>query len=93
MNNQTEETNLLTELHEMIADIIDIDKEMIDHDTHFINELGVDSLLALEVLVALERKYKIKLSEEELRQMYSLRKVYELVNSYVNPNNSIGKGT
>lgn len=92
MNNLSQESDLLAELREIIADIIDIDAEMIGDDTHFINDLGVDSLLSLEVMVALERKYKIKLSEQDLKQMYSLRRVYELVSSYVNAGSSVVRG-
>lgn len=93
MNNLSRENDLLAELREILAETIDIDAEVMGYDTHFINDLGVDSLLSLEVMVALEKKYKIKLSEQELQQMYSLRKVYELVSSRVDPDRAIAGET
>jgi acyl carrier protein len=93
VNNLSRENDLLAELREILAETIDIDAEVMGYDTHFINDLGVDSLLSLEVMVALEKKYKIKLSEQELQQMYSLRKVYELVSSRVDPDSAIARDT
>lgn len=83
MSEHAESGVVLAELHEVIADVIDVDQDAIEYDTHFINDLGVDSLLSLEVLVTLERKYGVKLSEQDLQQMYSLRQIHELLNSRI----------
>jgi acyl carrier protein len=50
------------DLRQFVADVLDVDPENVTDDAHFVAELGVDSLKALEVLVALERKYQIKIS-------------------------------
>ena len=44
-------------------------------------DLGVDSLMALEIMVGLEKRYRIKLAEKELAQITCLRNVWELVNT------------
>lgn len=67
------------ELRALIADVLDLEQTMIADDTHFINDLGVDSLLSLEVLVALERRYKVTLSENDLREMSSLSQAAALL--------------
>ncbi len=66
-------------LRTTVADVLDVDEHLLGADTHFIDELGVDSLMALEVMVTLERCYHIKLSATDLKEMTSLRKVYELL--------------
>lgn len=67
------------ELRGFVADVLDLDTESVTDDAHFVAELGVDSLKALEVLVALERKYQIKISEDEVRDMTTFAEVREMV--------------
>ncbi|MEU8181949.1 acyl carrier protein [Micromonospora sp. NPDC049044] len=67
------------ELRRFVADVLDLDPESVTDDANFVAELGVDSLKALEVLVALERKYEIKISEDEVRDMTSFGEVREMV--------------
>lgn len=66
-------------LREIIADAIDIDEEELTPDAHFIDDIGVDSLVALEVLVRLEKEYGIKIPENELAKITSLNAVHQLV--------------
>jgi len=42
-------------------------------------ELGIDSLMALELAVYLEREFGHRLSEEELSQIKTLRDIFLLV--------------
>ncbi len=79
MNAQPEESTLVAELRTLLADVVDVDEELMGYETHFINDLGVDSLMALEVMVTLERKYQVKLSEGDLQKMTCLREVHELL--------------
>lgn len=44
-------------------------------------ELRIDSLMALELAVYLEREYSVYLSEEELEGLRNLRDVVEIVQS------------
>lgn len=67
------------DLRRFVADVLDVDAESVTDDAHFVAELGVDSLKALEVLVALERKYQIKISEDEVRDMTTFAEVRDLV--------------
>lgn len=85
MNLHVQTDALFIELRALLADVLDVDETLIDPDTHFINDLGVDSLMALEVMVSLERKYKVKLTEDDLKQMSSLQRVYELMRVRIDP--------
>src|SRR5687767_7547749 len=73
------DNEFVLELRRIIADVLDRDEQVIGYETHFIKDLGVDSLMALEVLVSLEGRYKVKLGEQELKQLTCLRNVYELL--------------
>ena len=67
-------------LRAIIADAIDVDEEVLVPDAHFINDIGVDSLSSLEVLVRLEKEFKIKIPEESLDRLVSLRAVADYLN-------------
>ncbi|GAB3238001.1 hypothetical protein GCM10027447_37430 [Glycomyces halotolerans] len=67
------------ELRHLVADVLDVDVEEVTDSAHFVNDLEVDSLMALEVMVVLERKYSVKLAESELKEVTSLDKAHALL--------------
>jgi acyl carrier protein len=67
------------ELRGLVAGVLDVDPGAVTDSADFVKDLNVDSLLALEVMVALEKKYKIALDEDELKNITSLAQVRELV--------------
>ncbi|MEU8409485.1 acyl carrier protein [Micromonospora sp. NPDC048842] len=68
------------ELRGRIATVLDIDPAEVTDDAHFAEDLEVDSLLALEITVRLEREYGVKLDEKELAAVTSLQATYDLLN-------------
>lgn len=72
-------TVLVTDLKSTIANVMDIDEAQIQGETRFIEDLGMESLMALEIMVALEKKYGIKLKEEQLRELTCLNAVIALL--------------
>lgn len=77
------ETVNTEELRDLVAGVLDVDSSAVTDDADFVKDLNVDSLMALEVMVALEKKYKIELDEEELKNISSFAQVRELVSSKV----------
>lgn len=69
----------LEDLRKTVADVFDMDEESVTDDADFVEDLGVDSLMALEVMVVLEKKYGVKMTESELRAVTSLKKTYALL--------------
>lgn len=67
------------ELREVVAGVLDLDVNVVTDDADFVKDLNVDSLMALEVMVALEKKYKIVLNEDELKNISSFAQVRQLV--------------
>jgi acyl carrier protein len=68
--------NLKTELRTLIAEIAE--KDEIPDDKHF-KELGIDSMMGVEIVAAIERQYKIKIEDAELTEVSTLNKSYDLV--------------
>ena len=54
-----------TEVKRLIAEVTEREPEEITDTALFADELGVDSLMAMEVMVAVDKKYKINIPEDE----------------------------
>ncbi|MFF7749421.1 acyl carrier protein [Streptomyces sp. NPDC007971] len=67
------------ELRAVVAQVLDVDVTEVTDDARFVDDLEVDSLMALEVVVILEKKYGIKLPESDLKQIVTLQSAYELL--------------
>ena len=75
--------NVDQEVRNLIAEIIEMDPSEITPDAGLVEDLGMDSMMALEILAALEKKYKIKIPEEELPKITTLSRAIELAKKYV----------
>ncbi|EFL25826.1 polyketide-8 synthase acyl carrier protein 2 (ACP 2) [Streptomyces himastatinicus ATCC 53653] len=71
----------LDELRTFVAEVLDVEEEEVTDEADFVKDLGVDSLMALEVMVELEKKYAVKLEEKEMKSITTLRKVHDLLAS------------
>jgi len=69
------------EIREIIAEIIEKDSKDITLDAHLFEDLGADSMMALEILAAMEKKYRVVVPEDKLPELTSLRKIMDLVES------------
>lgn len=68
--------DLKQKLKEIIIEVAEIDD--IPDDKPF-KDLGIDSMMAIEVITDVERFYKIKIPEEELERIVDLNSVVALV--------------
>ena len=70
--------NLEKEIRSIVAEILEIDEEKVTPNAKFAEELGMDSMMALEILSSVEKKYKIKISEEYLTKVTTLNSTIEI---------------
>ncbi len=63
-------------LREIIAEVSEIDE--VPDETSFA-DLGIDSMMAIEIVAEVERTYKLSIPEEELQEMTNFTRVYQLV--------------
>ncbi len=67
---------LKEKLREIVAEVAEIDE--VPDATPF-KDLGIDSMMAIEIVADVERTYQLSIPEEELEHMTHLDAVYELV--------------
>ena len=71
------------EVRNLVAAILEVEPGQIDAEARLIEDLGMDSMMALEVVASIERKYKVKLPEAELPNIKTLNRVIEIAKQYV----------
>ena len=49
---------------EIVAEQLGVDSEKINRDTHFVNDLGADSLDTVELVMELEEEFDINIPDE-----------------------------
>ncbi len=69
-------SQLKEEIRALISEIAEVDT--IPDDTHF-KDLGIDSMMGVEIVAAIERQYQIKIPDDELKEVSTLNKSYEIV--------------
>lgn len=67
---------LKDELRQIIVEVTEV--EDIPEDTSFA-DLGIDSMMAIEIVADVEKKYDVVISEEELSELTNLKAVYNKV--------------
>ncbi len=68
------------EIINTIAEEGEVDKSEIKLDSN-LYDLGIDSLSSLEILVALENKYDIRIAQERLKNVNNIREIVKVVSS------------
>lgn len=76
--------NLENELRTLIAEIVEIEPDKITPAANFVEDLGMDSMMALEILASIEKKYKLRIPEENLLKVTDLNKTIEIVTKFLN---------
>jgi acyl carrier protein len=67
--------DLKEKLRAIVAEVSEIDE--IPDQTPF-SELGIDSMMAIEIVAEVERTYKVSVPEEELKRLTNFESVYQL---------------
>ena len=74
---------LTEEIRSMIAEIAEVEENEIAGEKSFVEDLGFDSMMALEIFAKLEKQYKIRIPEEELPRLSNLNQTVDLVGRYI----------
>jgi acyl carrier protein len=63
------EAQVRDEVRNRVAELTEQDPSEVTDTADFIEELGVDSLMAIELMVALDKEFQIDIPEEEFREI------------------------
>ncbi len=70
-------SNYEEEVRRLVADIVEVPAEKLKPDADFFKDLGIDSLKAIEIVAAFEKKYKTIIPEKDIPNIRNLRQIME----------------
>lgn len=88
MNNNQDTSNkekskandqIAKEIKGIIAKITKLPVEKIDDDSNLFTDLGVDSLLGVEIFAALDKKYNLNVPEDKVKDVVTVNDLINLV--------------
>ena len=71
------------EVRSLVAGILELEPSEMDADARLVQDLGMDSMMALEILASIEKKFRIKVPEEDLPKITTVNRAIELTKKYV----------
>ena len=62
---------------------VDVKPESVSDDTSLSEELGIDSLDVLQILATVEKQYKIKIPEDQFKNIDDIRGILKVVKKHL----------
>ena len=66
-------------IEKIIAENLGIDQDSIKDESHFVNDLGADSLNIVEVVMAIEEEYDIEIPDEDAETLHTVGQVKQYI--------------
>jgi acyl carrier protein len=76
MSKETSDVGLKEQLRALVAEISEKDEIP---DTASFKDLGIDSMMGVEIVAAVERQYQIKIDDDEISDFKDLTSAYVMV--------------
>lgn len=81
--------NVEKDMRALVAEILETEPDQLDLSAKFVKDLGMDSMMALEILAGIEKKYRIVIPEDMLSKFTDLEATVKLVTEILVKNKKI----
>jgi acyl carrier protein len=71
------------EIKALIARVTEREPDEIPDAAHYLDELQIDSLMAMELMIAIDRKFRIDIPEEEFRSAVNVNESVAMVEQFL----------
>ena len=71
------------QVKESLADILSCDADKIELDTDLVRDLGLDSIDTVELIMAVEDTYDIKISDKDAEDLKTVGDVVEFIEDHL----------
>ncbi len=82
------ENNIEREIIAIIAEVSGADESEIKPDADFVKDLEIDSIKAIEITVAVEKKFKVSVRDEDVPKIMTLQHAVNLVTQLLEQKNA-----
>ena len=69
--------------NKIFAELIEIDPTLLKPEALFVEDLGLDSLDAVDLIIAIEKEFGVRVKEEDARAIRTLGDIYNAVEKRV----------
>ncbi len=76
------------EIVSIVSEVSGADEKDITLEMDFAKDLEIDSIKAIEITVAIEKKFKVSVRDEDVPRITTMRHAVELVNQLLDQRNS-----
>ena len=70
---------------DIVAEQLGVDKEKVKTETHFINDLGADSLDTVELVMELEEEFDINIPDDAAEKIETVGQAINFIETAQNP--------
>jgi len=70
--------NIDKEIVSIVSEVSGVDVEDISIDSNLVKDLEIDSIKAIEIVVAIEKKYKVSIRDEEVSKITTVKQVVDI---------------
>ena len=70
-------------LQEIIADVLNVQKDEIKPETTFVDDLGADSLDILQIIMEIEEEFDIEIDKEEAEKIVTVQDAVDQIKKAV----------
>ena len=72
------------EIRSIIAEVSGFEEEEITPDKNFYKDLEIDSIKSIEITVAIEKRFKISVRDEDVPNITTVKSAIDLVKTLIN---------
>jgi acyl carrier protein len=79
------EQEIINTTNKVFEESFEIEKDLLVPQANIFNDLGLDSLDIVDLIVALQTSFGVKIrNEEKVREIRTLQDIYQLISSFIN---------
>lgn len=83
--------NIEKEIIAIIADVSGVDEKEINLDSDLVKDLEIDSIKAIEIVVAAEKKYRVSIRDEDIPQLATVKQIVDLTKELMNKKQKVNE--
>ena len=69
-------------IEKIIAENIGCDQDMIKDESHFVNDLGADSLNIVELVMEVEQTFDMEIPDEDAEELHTVAELKKYIEDY-----------
>ena len=74
-----EDKHMLEQIKKVLVDALNIDEETVTPQANLKDDLGIDSLAAVELALELETEFDIRIEDEELAKLETVQDIIDII--------------